>query len=262
MPDSVWLPFHRTTIIPPDSTRLLCLPFAGGGASSYASWLSQTGTDVIALPIQLPGREHRHSDQPFRDMSSLIGALMRYVVEPLGGRIAIFGHSMGALIGTELAIRMTAEGMSPEHLFVSGFPPPHHPRDMTSLHTLPRDAMFQALARLDGLRPEVLASSELLDMLEPRLRADLELEEKHAVTPRPSLRCGVTVFAASGDPLCDAPAQQAWSKATSGPCSIHVIRGNHFAIFDDLDATFDVIARTLRRTPDRSPHATSNVTPA
>jgi surfactin synthase thioesterase subunit len=55
---------------------------------------------------------------------------LEFRLEPqLGGRFALFGHSMGALRAFEIARKLQARGASPEVLFVSGEPAPHLPTE-------------------------------------------------------------------------------------------------------------------------------------
>jgi len=54
----IWFPFRRPN--PAARVRLLCLPFAGGGASSYRIWpnyLPLTVEVCAAQPPGGPGRE-------------------------------------------------------------------------------------------------------------------------------------------------------------------------------------------------------------
>ena len=246
MLDAAWLPFNRTPpAIVSARTRLLCLPFAGGGASTYAGWIRLQPATVEVLPVQLPGREHRIGEPPYREMDALLDRLMETLIDPIAGEVALFGHSMGALVAAELARRMADSGRPPLRLLVSGFPPPHHARAQTALHRLPREAMLRELAKLNGLRPEVLASPELVDLILPTLYADLRLEETHAPTPLAPLPCPVSVFAADGDPIMPGASVEAWREATSRECIIHRFHGDHFYLLARLPEVLALIEQDL-----------------
>lgn len=245
MLDPRWLPFQRGTPPIGPEVKLLCLPFAGGGASSYAPWTRQRIEGLQVLPVQLAGREHRIKEKPCTRMEALLDALMDTLVAGLPGPIAIFGHSMGALVAAELAARMTRHGRPPVHLFASGFPPPHHARQVTSLHRMSRPDMLQALTRLNGLRPEVLASPDLLDLVVPLLYADLELEETHPVSAATGLSCPVSAFAADSDSVASLAAMDAWLTASSGPCSVRRFAGDHFYLLRSMPAVLEHICTDL-----------------
>ncbi|WP_405546225.1 thioesterase domain-containing protein [Streptomyces phaeochromogenes] len=63
---------------PHSRVRLLCFPFAGGGASAYACWqheLDARGASVDVLPVRLPGREGRSGEPRFTELTSLVEEL-------------------------------------------------------------------------------------------------------------------------------------------------------------------------------------------
>ena len=98
---NAWCRRYRPTTTA--AARLVCLPHAGGSAPFFlpvAAALSP-GVDVVA--IQYPGRQDRRAEPPISDMAVLadrIHAVLRNQPElPL----TLFGHSLGALVGFEVA---------------------------------------------------------------------------------------------------------------------------------------------------------------
>ena len=83
--------------------RLFCFPYAGGSALIFRSWSNVLPADVEVCPVQLPGRGTRLMERPFTDLSSLIQVLAQALSSLLDKPFAIFGHSLGALVGFELA---------------------------------------------------------------------------------------------------------------------------------------------------------------
>lgn len=61
---------------------LFCFPFAGGGASTYTSWIKKLKDKITVCPIQLPGREERIMEKPYTDMSELLRDLTDEIVMP------------------------------------------------------------------------------------------------------------------------------------------------------------------------------------
>lgn len=59
---------------------LFCFPFAGGGASTYTSWIKKLKDKITVCPIQLPGREERIMEKPYTDMSELLRDLTDEIV--------------------------------------------------------------------------------------------------------------------------------------------------------------------------------------
>ncbi|MGP1667063.1 MAG: thioesterase II family protein, partial [Rhodanobacter sp.] len=86
--------------------NLLCLPYAGGNASVYREWSARMPGWVNVIPLHMPGRGVRQRMAPVHEWKALLDLLVDDVRTDLGRPFAIFGHSMGALIGVELAYEL------------------------------------------------------------------------------------------------------------------------------------------------------------
>src|SRR5512132_3878400 len=171
MNDAAWWPFDA-----PGSTGripLVCLPYAGGGASAYRLWRRLQPASIEVCPVQLPGREGRIRETPYRRVEPLAETLAGLLAPCAGRPFAIFGHSMGALIGFVLARRLRAMGLpGPAHLFVSAARPPGEMRRGEPVHTLSDESFVHALRALRGTPEQVLEHRELMELLLPTLKAD------------------------------------------------------------------------------------------
>ena len=85
------------------SPSLFCFPYAGAGASAFASWADLMPPEVELCAVQLPGRESRLREKPFVRLPPLVRAVRESLRPYLHKPFAFFGHSMGALISFELA---------------------------------------------------------------------------------------------------------------------------------------------------------------
>lgn len=105
---------------------LVCLPQAGSGCGVYRSWQNLLGDTVSVVGVQLPGREGRFVDPPVASVAvavrEIVGALGSLV--PAGTPTVLFGHSLGGLLGYEVARALPAE-RAPAALVVAGSRPPH-----------------------------------------------------------------------------------------------------------------------------------------
>ncbi|MYV60886.1 MFS transporter, partial [Streptomyces sp. SID4931] len=114
------------------SFSLVCLPFAGGGAGFYRAWPKDRTAEVRVVALQLPGREERFGDAPFTDVRVAARRMvqdLRHRV-PADGPVALFGHSLGAVLAYEMARELEEQGAAELcHLFVSGSPGPWTSRD-------------------------------------------------------------------------------------------------------------------------------------
>jgi surfactin synthase thioesterase subunit len=170
--------------------------------------------------------------------------------------IALFGHSLGALLAFEVARRLTRAGRSPVHLIVSGHGTPGAARKID----IPRtddDVLRHADVVCGGVPAQVRDSPEVLDHFLPILRADLELARAYVLTPDVALTCPITAITGATDPLAPPSSLAGWERHTGGSTEVHVLPGGHFALQDQRSAVLDLVlsrldtgsARRLPRTP-------------
>ena len=90
--------------------RIFCLPFGGGGAAIFREWPRDLWPEIEVWHVQLPGREARHREPALTRMDALVAPLADAMLPYLDRPYIVFGHSMGALIGFELARRLRQLG--------------------------------------------------------------------------------------------------------------------------------------------------------
>lgn len=213
--------------------RLVCLPHAGAGASTYFAWgaaLAAAGVEVRA--VQYPGRESRLGEPLIPSAPALVAALADQWPELAGdGPCALFGHSMGALLGYELALELARRGAAapPRHLFLSGRNPPSSPPRTPSLRALPDHQFLAAVAaRYGNLPPELLADAEMRALITPILRADFQLVDDYVGGAPGPIDVPLTIFGGTEDPFTSAAELGKWSGYTRGICRVQLIPGGHF----------------------------------
>jgi medium-chain acyl-[acyl-carrier-protein] hydrolase len=139
---------------------------------------------------------------------------------------------MGALVAFELARELRRRGArAPVLLTVSGHRAPQRPNVEPPLSHLP-DAEFleEVRGRYGGIPPEVLAEQELLEILLPVLRADIQVLETFAYAKHPQLTCAICCFGGEDDPHVSVDDLEAWRDETSGPLQVRTFPGGHFFV--------------------------------
>ena len=228
---------------------LFCLPHAGAGASAYRSWTPLVRHGIEIVPVQLAGREARFADPALSSGTEIVDQLVEPLIERAAGSFALFGHSMGALLGYELAATLTDRHRPPSHLFVSGLNAPHvlHPGSEPTVHLLPDDELAGHIGRLQGTAAEVLASPELLRLVLPAIRADYAVCETYVHCPRPPLSVPFTVLSGVDDPATDPASLHRWNELTTAPSAFREFPGDHFYLHARLDTVLDLVVQTLCR---------------
>jgi surfactin synthase thioesterase subunit len=241
---STWLPLDARPS--PASAALFCFPYAGAGASVYAAWVRESPVDVAVRPVQLPGRETRLNEPRYRSWSRLLDAVAQGLSPHLRGSFAFFGHSMGAVIGYELAKRLDETGgPSPAHLFVSGRRAPQCAARVAADQQL-RDAKARTATALVESGARAADCSALVSLLLPILRDDFSVCESYHHTPSAPLACPLSVFGGLDDadvPIADL---EAWRECTTGRFRLRVLPGDHFFVHSSGSLLRHFICEDLR----------------
>ncbi|SFC88088.1 thioesterase II family protein [Streptomyces aidingensis] len=241
---SRWLPFP----VDPDARiRLYCLPHAGGSASAFRSWTGRAG-DAAVCPVQLPGRDARVSDPAHPTMPALVGDLAGVLLAEAAADprpYALYGHSLGALVGFELARELRRRGgPQPEHLIVSGCSAPQAVEDPADDLS---DAQIVSLLRSLGGTPELyLSDPRVLRLILPAIRADLTVRNSYRYRPEQPLTIPLTAIAATSDARAPAPSLAAWRDQTVGRFRLHTLVGGHFAVLEQPETTLRHLTAALR----------------
>lgn len=210
------------------TARLFCFSHAGGGASLYRSWPDGLPRGIEVRGVQLPGRESRVGEAPYRRMAPLTADLVDAIGPDLDRPFAFFGHSMGALVAFELARELRRVSLPlPARLFLAAFRAPHLPSPNVKIYHWP-DEVLKVVLQRDGTPDEVLRNDELMRALLPTLRADLEVCDTYEYTKQDPLDCPFTVFGGLDDVRVRPDDLSGWAGHTSAECSVSMLPGSHF----------------------------------
>lgn len=210
--------------------RLFCFPYAGAGTAAFGGWSAALRPDVEVRLVQLPGREDRFRERAFTRMEQLMTPLADAIEPYLDRPVAFLGHSMGGLIAFELTRTLRERGRAlPFRLCVSARRAPQLPIRMPPLRELTDDSFIEQIGvRYGGIPREVLESPELLELLLPMLRADMELCETYDYHPAPPLPCAISVFYGRDDRSVSRHEVEQWRDQTMVACTVREIPGDHF----------------------------------
>jgi medium-chain acyl-[acyl-carrier-protein] hydrolase len=140
---------------------------------------------------------------------------------------------------------------------LSGHQAPQRPDSEPPFSHLP-DAEFleEVQRRYDGIPPEVLAEEELLQLLLPVLRADIQVLETYAYAKEPPLDCPISCFGGEGDRHVSLADLEAWRDETRGPLRVRTFPGGHFFVESARAEVLHALSRDL------APWSSSAVGPA
>ena len=217
------------TRAPRHRVQLACLPHAGGSASAYRGWLRSLESDVDVLPVQLPGRESRIHTPFATDLQALVHELAGVLARAQRGDLALFGHSMGALLALLICAELERIAVPVRHLVVSGHPGrsrlPDDPR-LTVDADADDETLMASLTAFDPGAPGRYGEAMLREVVLPVLRADLRLTSG-ATVDDVMVTAPITAVAGVDDPVVGLDLS-AWGARTVSSFAAYRLRGGHF----------------------------------
>jgi medium-chain acyl-[acyl-carrier-protein] hydrolase len=227
--------------------RLVCLPYAGGGPGIYSSWSALLPQSVELGSVLLPGRGMHVKEAPVTSIAPLVQQLSDSLASYLDVPLALFGHSMGALLAFELARELRRRGWTqPVILLVSGHAAPQLPPLAEPIHDLPDSEFVQHIRDFEGTPDEVLQHVELMQIVLPILRADFSMLEAYQYVDEGPLSCAVSAFGGWQDSSLQQEQLEAWRQQTLGPFRLRMFQGGHFYLNQARPALLQAINHDLQ----------------
>ncbi|MFJ7247754.1 thioesterase II family protein [Kitasatospora sp. NPDC098652] len=229
--------------------RLICFPHAGGLASFFHPWGRLVPPGVELLAVRYPGREDRLLEPLARTMDELSVPIARECARLLDAPLAFFGHSMGASVAYEVALRLQEEHrFSLSALFVSGRSGPGRER-IRPLSEATDSQLMQELTELGGTDAQAFDDAELRELVLPAIRADYRLIEAYTATSTNAVvNAPVTAYYGEQDADVDRDSAEAWAGVTRSDFRVTPFEGGHFYLLNETQALVDDLFSGLGRT--------------
>lgn len=225
--NGVWLQTYRR--VPSPRARLVCFPPAGAGGTVYRRWSALVPADVEVVAVCYPGRQHRLAEPFSPSLGASAAAIAAEVARLDPAPVALFGHSLGAVLAYETTVRLErGYGVLPRRLFVSGRWPPGHrpPADPAPEPT--DEELLEHLRVLGNTQLDLFAVADLRELLLASLRADYRLLADHRPDRPTRTITAVTGYCGDADPGCTVEDVAAWRPVTGGRFRLRVFPGDHF----------------------------------
>jgi surfactin synthase thioesterase subunit len=147
------------------------------------------------------------------------------------GKLAFFGHSMGALVAFDVARRFEAAGNPIATLFVSACAAPGR----IGYDYIPESdrGLLNAVSAMTGANPEFLDNEEFAAKILPTLRG-LKAIANYECPPDATVSCPIVAFLGDDDEVATYDKVEPWSQRTTSEFSVRVFTGHHFYLNDHL----------------------------
>ncbi len=145
----------------------------------------------------------------------------------------------------ELARQLRREGRPlPVHLFISARCCPPRAEQLLAAE-LSDSQLSEVLRRYEGTPAEVLDNPELMQLLLPVIRADMELCKTYICDPEPPLESPISALGGLEDRTSGRARLQDWHRHTTGSFTLRMLPGGHFFIKIWERSVLEIISREL-----------------
>lgn len=228
--------------------RLLCLPFAGGGAGVFIPWAKTLPPEIEVWAVRLPARESRWKEPPTTSLIAIASRLADELAPHLADMpYAVFAYSVGSLIAFELLRELRRRGLPLPGIFIAGGrAAPQIPIRGAILHAL-SDAQFvdAMVHRYQGIPRVVLEDRELLQLYLPPLRADMTANETYCYVEEAPLAIPLVAMGGLDDSTLLFADLTAWRAQTDATFELEMFPGGHFFLQQQRDQLLAALRRRL-----------------
>ena len=232
----------------PAAPRLYIFPHAGGSADFYVPFSRAFCTEMKRIAVQYPARRDRRGLPPSTSIPTLADQICNMLTpldEP-SDHIAFFGHSMGALVAFEVALRLASAGNPIAALFVSACAAPGR-LSQKYFDERSDDDVLKLAADLTGISPEFFDDEKFVARILPTVQSYRSIADYSPTGA--TLSCPIYAFTGADDILATHDDVLAWSNRTTSEFAVRVFSGGHFYLTEHV---LDV----AKEVETRFPHAT------
>jgi len=225
--------------------KIISFSFAGGSKFSYHQFANKLPDFVV---IEYPGRGMRIQEDLIRNTELLVENLFPKVIVEINESTdyIVYGHSMGALIGYLICLKIQELGLkAPLRLIVSGMQAPSIDRKNKISH-LSGNSFWGEVLKMGGMPEELKKNQELINFYEPILKADFTAIENYKYIKAQQLNIPIDVLFGSEEDISHREIT-AWKKESNQEVTITNLQGNHFFIFNHINYLIELFSNQFTK---------------
>lgn len=227
----------------------------------YYRWRRFLPPSVALVPMRLPGREDRMAEPPYTCLTQLADDAAAAIQSTPRSDYLLLGHSLGGYVAFEVARRLIeADYPPPTSLVVAACGGPRPGRAKHPIGNLDDEAFVAEVSRrYDGIPAAIRDNPELMAVVLPALRADIQMIESYDHQTTTPIEVPLLALGGTDDPGVPAHRLNDWRLQTSASFTMRLFQGDHFFLHPparrDTGVGRDVAPPALRCILERLPAA-------
>lgn len=225
--------------------QLFFLPYAGGNAAVYNEIIQRLPDNIEAYTVEYSGHGRRIKEQFATSMYELVEDAAKQINELIDEKkkTAVFGYSMGTVVGYELIARKLL-GDEVYHFFAAAQEDVRINSFGDRLGMASEQDIIAHAIGLGGIDERLQADERFLQAFLKPLINDYHIRMSYQPETISKLSCDMTVMYSEQDTPYDTVV--GWNEMTCGKTELYSFEGNHFFMKKYPDKIADIIQRKLR----------------
>lgn len=207
--------------------NLICFPHAGGNKMYYLDWKKNFSDEINLSIISYPMRDELCKTPMPKTIQLLVEMIFAQKKELFLEDYIIWGHSMGSIVGYEMAKKCKKElGRDPKLFFISGASAPCDYSNMRIDYEMPEKSLIDCLKKYGGMSEQVYKNREFRDYFFPIIREDFRLINEYYDKDMEQLNCQIIIMNGIEDDVI----KENWQLYSNRNVQIWNYSGGHFFI--------------------------------
>ncbi|MGG7176732.1 thioesterase II family protein [Clostridium paraputrificum] len=227
--------------------NLLCFPYPGGSANSFAKWKNKFNYNFNICPILYPMRERRRNEKMHESVEKLVEDLVISNKELFHKDFAIFGYCAGAAIGYEVAVKVKKLfGKEPIYFMAASAELPNYAKKLPiSYEADEKEEVIKYLKSLGGYDEEILKSDTFQKYYLPIVIADSKLFRNYIPSKPEDFNFDIDAVFGTKDKSISTHKIKEWDKVSSGKFEMIEYDAGHYFVDEYLDC---ICNRIMKKT--------------
>lgn len=227
--------------------KAILLHHAGGDRYAFKRVEEKLSAHFATKSIELPGRGDRFDEKRLTNFEFALHDMLTHVEPEINEPYFFVGVSMGVVFAYELTHLLQAEGHPlPRALFLASRRSEEDYSDLQRFALSEKEVFWEHIMTYDDKSKQLLHHPEILEVVEPVLRADFEILEDYHDTYLPKQKLDIPAYILYGKEDLEknnAHTSANWQKHFTSFFEVKIFDGGHFFLYENEDVASYIISK-------------------